>query len=86
MKWYSKFYSFFWFFWFWSLEVIFVFSIFWLRILGVKNRIILEWCYILNNMVVYSRRSDFDFNWKINLFDDDFDDEFEKVNGDEICS
>ena len=35
-------------------------------------------------MAAYSRKSDFDFNRKTNPFDDDSDDEFEKVNGDEI--
>lgn len=35
-------------------------------------------------MAAYSRRSDFDFNRKTNPFDNDSDDEFEKVNGDEI--
>ena len=38
----------------------------------------------LNNMAAYSRRSDFDINRKTNPFDDDSEDEFEKVNGDEI--
>jgi len=36
-------------------------------------------------MAAYSGKSDFDFNRKTNPFDDDSDDEFEKVNGDEIC-
>ncbi|XP_078361258.1 synaptosomal-associated protein 29-like [Oculina patagonica] len=35
-------------------------------------------------MAAYSRRNDFDFNRKTNPFEDDSDDEFEKVNGDEI--
>lgn len=35
-------------------------------------------------MAAYSRRSDFDFNRKTNPFDDGSDDEFEKVNADEI--
>jgi len=35
-------------------------------------------------MAAYTRRSDFDFNRKTNPYDDDSDDEFEKVNGDEI--
>lgn len=35
-------------------------------------------------MVVNGRRSEFDFNCKINLFDDGFDDEFEKVDGDKL--
>lgn len=37
-------------------------------------------------MSAYSRRSDFDFSRKTNPFEDDSDDEFEKVNGDEIRS
>ena len=35
-------------------------------------------------MAAYSRRRDYDFNRKTNPFEDDSDDEFEKVNGDEI--
>lgn len=35
-------------------------------------------------MAAYSRRNDFDFNRKTNPFEDDSDDEFEKVNADEI--
>ena len=35
-------------------------------------------------MAAYSRESDFHFNRKSNPFDDDSEDEFEKVNGDEI--
>ena len=35
-------------------------------------------------MAAYRRRSDRDFNRKTNPFDDDSDDEFEKVNGDDI--
>lgn len=35
-------------------------------------------------MAAYSSGSDFDFNRKTNPFDDDSEDEFEKVNGDEI--
>ena len=39
-----------------------------------------------HNMAAYGRRSEFDFNRKTNPFDDGSDDEFEKVDGDELRS